>query len=153
MLKRYWSQIEKLFSSAINKKDRRSTFSHSFFAREDQLDDYQADHIIAITLSNHIWLYGDIYLNIVGEERADHFAPMVTAHNKGIVVGIHHDVPSSGRDCLFTIWSAVNRKTMSGKTLEAKEKMNPYLALQAFTSNAAWHVGRFSGVRSKPFND
>ena len=75
MLKRYWSQIEKLFSSAINKKDRRSTFSHSFFAREDQLDDYQADHIIAITLSNHIWLYGDIYLNIVGEERADHFAP------------------------------------------------------------------------------
>ena len=83
-------------------------------------------------------MYGDIYLNIVGEERADHLPPMVAAHNKGIVVGIHNDVSSSGPDCLFTIWSAVNRKIMLGKKLGAKEKMYPYLAMQAFTSNAAY---------------
>ncbi|OJI04976.1 amidohydrolase [Polynucleobacter sp. MWH-Adler-W8] len=130
--------IKKAIAETGITEDRRSTISHSFFAREDQLDDYKANHIIAITLSNHIWLYGDIYLDIVGEERADYFCPMVTAHNKGIVVGIHNDVPSSGPDCLFTIWSAVNRKTMSGKTLGTKEKMDPYLALQAFTSNAAY---------------
>lgn len=36
------------------------------------------------------------------------------------------------------MWSAVNRKTLSGKTLGPKQRIDPYLALQGFTSNAAY---------------
>jgi hypothetical protein len=39
---------------------------------------------------------------------------------------------------MFTIWSAVNRQTLSGKTLGPDQRVDPYLALQGFTSNAAY---------------
>jgi predicted amidohydrolase YtcJ len=41
--------IKKAIAETGIMEDRRSTFSHSFFAREDQLDDYKSNHIIAIT--------------------------------------------------------------------------------------------------------
>jgi predicted amidohydrolase YtcJ len=31
---------------------------------------------MAITLPNHIWLYGDVYLKILGEERAKNISPL-----------------------------------------------------------------------------
>jgi predicted amidohydrolase YtcJ len=39
---------------------------------------------------------------------------------------------------MFSVWSAVNRKTYSGKTLGPEQTISPYLALQGFTSNAAY---------------
>jgi predicted amidohydrolase YtcJ len=39
---------------------------------------------------------------------------------------------------MFSVWSAVNRKTFSGKVLGPEQSISPYLALQGFTSNAAY---------------
>jgi predicted amidohydrolase YtcJ len=36
------------------------------------------------------------------------------------------------------MWAAVNRKTLSGKTLGSEQRIDPYLALQGFTRNAAY---------------
>jgi predicted amidohydrolase YtcJ len=54
------------------------------------------------------------------------------------MTAIHNDTPSSGPSAMFTIWSAVNRQTLSGKTLGPDQRVDPYLALQGFTSNAAY---------------
>ncbi len=120
------------------KADRRTVISHSMFVRDDQLDEYKQKNIIAIMLVNHTWLYGDIYKNILGPERAQNINPLLTANAKGVVVGIHNDSPSSGPSALFSIWSAVNRQTLSGKVLGPDQRIPPYLALKAFTSNAAY---------------
>ena len=48
------------------------------------------------------------------------------------------DTPSSGPDALFSIWSAVNRKTFSGQTLGEDQRIDAYKALQGFTINAAY---------------
>jgi predicted amidohydrolase YtcJ len=39
---------------------------------------------------------------------------------------------------MFTVWSAVNRKTFSGKTLGANQRIDVYKALQGFTTSAAY---------------
>ena len=74
----------------------------------------------------------------MGEERAKNISPLRSASAIGARVGIHNDTPSSGPNALFSIWSAVNRKTLSGKTLGSDQRIDPYLALQGFTSSAAY---------------
>jgi predicted amidohydrolase YtcJ len=118
--------------------DRRTVISHSMFVREDQLDEYKDMKIMAIMLVNHTWLYGDVYPAILGEERAENINPLQSAHAQGVRTGIHNDTPSSGPNALFSMWTAVNRKTLSGKTLGSEQRIDPYLALQGFTSNAAY---------------
>lgn len=132
--------------SALNKamketgvtEDRRPVISHSFFVRDDQLAQYKDKKIMAITLPNHIWLYGDVYLKILGEERAKNISPLRSADQLGVKIGIHNDTPSSGPNALFSVWSAVNRKTFSGKTLGEEQRIDAYKALQGFTVNAAY---------------
>jgi predicted amidohydrolase YtcJ len=119
-------------------ENRRTVISHSFFAREDQLAQYRDHNIMAITLPNHIWLYGDVYLKILGEERAKNISPLRSADRLGVKIGIHNDTPSSGPNVLFSVWSAVNRKTFSGKTLGEEQRIDAYKALQGFTVNAAY---------------
>ena len=84
-------------------ENRRTVISHSFFARDDQLVQYRDKNIIAITLPNHIWLYGDVYLKILGEERAKNMSPLRSADKLGIKIGIHNDTPSSGPNVLFSV--------------------------------------------------
>ena len=118
--------------------DRRTVISHSIFLRDDQFAEYKDKKIMAIMLPNHIWLYGDVFPRIVGEDRARNVAPLHSAHANGVRIAIHNDTPSSGPNVLFSIWSAVNRKTFGGKTLGPEQRIDPYLALQGFTTNAAY---------------
>ena len=52
--------------------------------------------------------------------------------------GIHNDTPSSGPSALFTIWTAVNRKTYGGSTLGSDQRIDAYTALRGFTSVPAY---------------
>ena len=114
-------------------EDRRTLISHSFFVRDDQLDQYKANKILAQFMPNHIWMYGDVYRKILGDERASNMVPLKSAHTKGLLFGIHNDTPSSGPSALFTIWTSVNRKTYGGDVLGSDQRIDPYTALRAFT--------------------
>ena len=132
------SAITKAIKETGITENRRTVISHSFFARDDQLKQYRAQNIMAITLTNHIWMYGDVYLEILGEERANNISPLKTADQLGVRIGLHNDTPSSGPNPMFSIWSAVNRKTLSGKTLGKEQQIDVYKALQGFTTSAAY---------------
>lgn len=132
------SALSKAIKETGITEDRRPVISHSMFAREDQLEEYRDMKVMAIMLVNHIWLYGDLYPAIVGKERAENISPLHSANAIGVRTGIHNDTPSSGPNALFSIWSAVNRKTLSGKTLGSEQRIDPYRALQGFTSSAAY---------------
>lgn len=118
--------------------DRRTVIAHSFFARDDQLDDYKKKNILAVSMPNAVWLYGDAYSAALGGERASNVSPLNAAATKGVKIAIHNDTPSSGPNVMFSVWSAVNRKTFSGKILGPEQSISPYLALQGFTTNAAY---------------
>lgn len=89
-------------------------------------------------MPNHIWMYGDVYRKILGEDRAKNMVPLNAVKAKGMQFGIHNDTPSSGPSALFTIWTAVNRKTYGGATLGPDQRIDPYLALRGFTAVAAY---------------
>ncbi|QWE08044.1 amidohydrolase [Polynucleobacter ibericus] len=119
-------------------EDRRSVISHSFFVRDDQLDQYKAQKILPQFMPNHIWMYGDIYRKILGDERASNMVPLNLVKTKGMQFGLHNDTPSSGPSALFTIWTAVNRKAYGGGTLGPDQRIDPYTALRGFTSVTAY---------------
>ena len=118
--------------------DRRTTISHSFFVRNDQLDQYKNNKIIPQFMPNHIWMYGDVYKKILGDDRANNMVPLAWAKQKGLQAGIHNDHPSSGPSALFTIWTAVNRQIYDGQTLGSDQRTDPYSALRGFTAVAAY---------------
>ena len=119
-------------------EDRRNVIAHSYFPRNDQLAQYKDLNFTMLTLPNQIWLYGDLYLKTLGEERASNMAPLASAQKYGVRTGLHNDSPGSGPNLLFTISSAVNRQTYGGKVLGPDQRIDPYIALQGITINAAY---------------
>lgn len=130
--------LAKTISETGITEDRRTVIAHSFFVRDDQLDDYKKKNILAVMMPNDTWLYGDVYNKVLGGERAANLSPANSANAKGITLALHNDTPSSGPNVLFSVWSAVNRKTFSGAVLGPEQRITPYLALQGFTRNAAY---------------
>ena len=132
------SGITKAIKETGITEDRRSVISHSFFVRDDQLDQYKANNILPQFMPNHIWMYGDVYRQILGGERANSMVPLNLAKAKGMQFGLHNDTPSSGPSALFTIWTAVNRKTYGGSALGSDQRIDPYTALRGFTTVPAY---------------
>ncbi|OWF65185.1 hypothetical protein B6A14_05065 [Polynucleobacter hirudinilacicola] len=132
------SAITKAIRETHVTEDRRTVIAHSFFIRDDQLDQYKTNKILPQFMPNHIWMYGDVYKKILGEERAINMVPLNLALTKGIQFGIHNDTPSSGPSALFTIWTAVNRMTYGGDVLGIGERIDPYTALRGFTTVPAY---------------
>ena len=132
------SAVAKAIQETGITEDRRTLIAHSIFVRDDQLSQYKNNHIMAQFMPNHIWMYGDVYRKILGDERASNMIPLQWAQSKGVEFGLHNDTPSSGPSALFTIWTAVNRKTFGGDTLGPDQRIDPYTALQGFTIKAAY---------------
>ncbi len=63
---------------------------------------------------------------------------MVTARKLGLKPTNHSDATVTPINPIFTIWTAVNRVSRSGAIIGAAERGNPYLAIQAITSFAAY---------------
>ena len=132
------SGIAKAIQETGVTEDRRTVISHSFFVRDDQLDQYKANKILPQFMANHIWMYGDVYRQILGDERASNMVPLNWAKTKGVQFGLHNDTPSSGPSALFTVWTSVNRKTYGGSTLGPDQRIDPYTALRGFTTVTAY---------------
>ena len=132
------SGIAKAIQETGVTEDRRSVISHSFFVRDDQLDQYKINKILPQFMPNHIWMYGDVYRQILRDVRASNMVPLSMAKRKGMQFGLHNDTPSSGPSALFTIWTAVNRKTYGGSTLGPDQRIDPYTALRGFTAVTAY---------------
>ena len=119
-------------------KDRRTVAVHSQFVRPDQLEKYQEYNILPSFFTNHAYFWGDVHLENLGKERAEFLSPIATADQLGLKYTNHSDATVTPVNPLFSVWSAVNRTTRSGKILGEKERATPYQALKAITINSAY---------------
>ena len=94
---------------------------------------------IAVNLfANHIWYFGDQHVALtIGEDRAKRMDACRSALDAGVLLAIHSDAPVTPMGPLFTAWCAVNRRTMSGRTLGEAQKISVHEALYAITLGAA----------------
>ena len=120
------------------KADSRTVVVHSQFARPDQLDAYARLGLVPSFFTNHTYYWGDDYPSLVGEERAQGISPARSAAARGIRFTNHTDFLVTPLDSMFTVWTAVNRTTKSGKVLGPDERITPLQALRAITADAAY---------------
>ncbi len=89
--------------------------------------------------ANHLWYFGDQHVALtIGEDRASRMDATRSALDAGVNVAIHSDAPVTPMGPLFTAWCAVNRKTMSGRTLGDAQRITVDEALRLITLGAAY---------------
>ena len=118
--------------------DLRNVIIHSQFVRPDQIERYKEFNMIPAYFSNHAFFWGDVHLENLGEERASFLSPLKTSMDMGIICTNHTDYMVTPLDQMFTVWTAVNRTTRSGRVLGPDERLTPLEALKAITINSAY---------------
>lgn len=119
-------------------KDRRTIAIHSQFVRLDQLKTFKKYRISPSFFTNHAYFWGDVHVENLGKERAFFLSPIATADKMGLKYTNHSDATVTPIDPIFTVWSAVNRISRTGKVIGPLERATPYQALKAITINAAY---------------
>lgn len=119
-------------------KERRTTVIHSQFVRKDQLEKYVKYKMIPSFYTEHTYYFADTHIKNRGLDQASFISPMNTAITMGLHPTNHTDFNVVPIDQLFVVWSAVNRISRNGVVIGADERVTPYQALQAITSNAAY---------------
>jgi predicted amidohydrolase YtcJ len=114
---------------------------HSQFIRPDQLAKYRAWRITPSFFTLHCFYFGDVHVANRGEAQAAYISPMRSARTLGLRPTNHTDFNVAPLDQLFTIHTAVNRQTRSGRPLGPDERVTPLEALEAITIDGARQYG------------
>jgi len=120
-------------------RDHRFTVQHGQLANAAQFRRMKALGMCINLFPNHHFYWGDQhYATTVGPERAERMNACATALATGVPFAIHSDAPVTPMGPLFTAWCAVNRRTASGRTLGAQERIGVPDALRTITLGAAY---------------
>ena len=131
------------FINAIKKVNgiERPVMIHAQLLGLDQLDDVKKYNIIPSFFISHVYYFGDIHIENLGINRAEHISPAGSSLNNNILFTFHQDTPVIEPRMFETIWCAVNRITQKGVTLGENEKIPVIEAIKAVTINAAYQYG------------
>ena len=119
----------------------RPVMIHAQLLGLDQLDDVKKYNIIPSFFISHVYYFGDIHIENLGINRAEHISPAGSSLNHDILFTFHQDTPVIEPSMFETIWCAVNRITQKGITLGENEKIPVVEAIKAVTINAAYQYG------------
>lgn len=126
-------------SAAVPGTDRRPVAIHAQTARRDQVDAMKAAGIIPAFFPMHTFYWGDWHRDsVLGPERAANISPTGWALQRGMIFTSHHDAPVALPDSMRVLSATVNRTTRSGKVLGPEHRVDPYVALKAMTTWAAY---------------
>lgn len=119
--------------------DARHLLVHGQTLRSDQLPRLkQLDMGISFFVA-HSYFWGDWYRQrVLGEARAATITPLTWADESGVRFSLHTDAPITPMHPMQMIWSASERKTLSGVVLGPELRVDRYRALEAITIDAAW---------------
>jgi predicted amidohydrolase YtcJ len=119
--------------------DHRFTLQHCQLANAAQFRRMKKLGMCVNLFPNHHFYWGDQhYAMTVGPERAERMNACATALANGVPLAIHSDAPVTPLGPLFTAWCAVNRRTATGRTLGAAERISVDDALRTITLGAAY---------------
>jgi predicted amidohydrolase YtcJ len=122
-------------------KPRGTVGVHSQFIRHDQLKKYKAWGITPSFFTLHCFYFGDTHVANRGAAQADLISPLKSARALGLRPANHTDFNVSPLDQIFTIHTAVNRLSRSGRVMGAEECVTPLEALEAITIDGARMYG------------
>ncbi|WP_193105924.1 amidohydrolase [Brachybacterium sp. FME24] len=121
--------------------EARPVMIHAQTVRDDQLERMAPLGMIASIFSVHTWFWGDVHLTNFGPDRGRRVSPARSALDRGVRVTLHQDSPVTPPDMLLSIWAAVNRLSRTGQEIGPEQRITPWEALRAVTSEAAYQYG------------
>ncbi|MDJ1136506.1 amidohydrolase [Streptomyces iconiensis] len=126
----------------VDSAARRHRIEHCQTVREDQLDRMAEQGVLASFFVKHVYYWGDGHRDLwLGPERARRISPLVSAHRRGIIYGLHSDTPVTPVPPLEGVWCAVARRTRDGHELGPEQAVDVERALRAYTVDAAHLTG------------
>jgi len=128
-------------SAADPSRPRGTVGVHSQFIRRDQLEKYKAWNITPSFFTIHCFYFGDVHVANRGLAEAEFISPVKTARALGLRPSNHTDFNVAPLDQIFTIHTAVNRVSRSGRVLGEEERVTPLEALEAVTIDGARQYG------------
>ncbi len=121
------------------RKDARHIVVHAQTIRSDQLQTLAELSATVSFFPAHTFFWGDWYRHrLLGEVRSANISPLATADQFGVKYSIHSDAPVTPMQPMAMLWSATQRKTLSGVALGEMLAVSRERALQAMTIDAAW---------------
>ncbi len=119
--------------------DFRPVMIHAQTVRDDQLDRMVPLHMIPSFFQCHTFFWGDWHMDsVLGPVRGAHISPVRAAIDRGITYTLHQDTPVVPPQMIFTLWTAVNRKTRSGRSIGADQRVTIMEAIKGITINGAY---------------
>jgi len=130
--------LEKLMKEAP-RTDHRFSLEHFCVSEPEQAARLAQLGGIISANPYYVYVLADRYAEVgLGPERANYMVRCNSVIRNNIPLSLHSDTPMAPASPLTLAWCAVNRITMSGKTVGPEEKIGTYEALKAVTINAAY---------------
>jgi len=119
--------------------DARHIIVHAQTIRKDQLARLKALSLTPSFFVTHTYYWGDWHRQeSLGPIRAANISPTRWASEFGLRYSLHSDAPVTPMNPMQLLWSATNRKTISGYELGPDQRIDMNTALRAVTIDAAW---------------
>jgi len=119
--------------------DLRHMIIHCQTASDDHIARMKQLGIVPSYFPNHVHYWGDRHVSMfLGPERAARINPLGSSVKVGLRFTLHADTPVTPISPLHSIHCAVNRVTRQGRLLGPDERIRPYDALKAYTTDAAY---------------
>ncbi|MGP9820405.1 amidohydrolase [Salinarimonas sp. NSM] len=118
--------------------DRRHRIEHCGFARPDQTARMVRLGIEPVPQPVFLHDFGDLYVDVLGEERALASYPTRTWIEAGLHPAASSDAPVCALDPRLSLDAMITRRTRTGRVMDARERVSPETALAAFTELGAW---------------
>ncbi|OUL56905.1 amidohydrolase [Pseudoalteromonas ulvae] len=126
-------------TNKLGKADRRPVLIHGQTIRQDQVARLKDLGIFPSLFPMHTFYWGDWHVeSVLGHPRADFISPTQAVLAQGLMFTSHHDAPVALPDSFRVLDATVNRTTRTKQILGADQRVEPYTALKALTSWAAY---------------
>ncbi|KKL74931.1 hypothetical protein LCGC14_2059970, partial [marine sediment metagenome] len=120
----------------LPKSDHRHRIEHCSICSLSLAKRIASLGIMVVTQPSFIYYNGDRYFKSVADNEIQNLYPINTLLKAGVSVAGSSDSPIVPPNPLMGIYAAVSRKTKTGKTISAKERISPLIALGLYTNNA-----------------
>jgi hypothetical protein len=128
------------FADVISKNPNplaRHNVIHGYFPTEKSIDLMQKHNIAVSVQPGFIYVEGDIYFDVIPEDKVYTFKPLRTYIDAGILVAANSDMTSAHYNPFLVMYSAIARKTSQGRSLGNNEKVTRQEMIRLYTLNGA----------------
>lgn len=120
----------------------RPVMIHAQLVRREQLLEMSELGILPSFFAAHVWYWGDVHVENLGQSRANRISPLAWAAELGLPFTLHQDSPVIPPNMIESLWCATERITRSGTLLGPEQRISACAALKSVTVHAAYQYGQ-----------